>query len=65
MKQLIERKIDKLEEFSNLLERFLHQTGTLKKLLWKQIEEMTSIESEYSAMLQEAIEKKGITSCST
>ena len=64
-KQLIERKIDKLEEFSNLLERFLHQTGTLKKLLWKQIEEMTSIESEYSAMLQEAIEKKGITSCST
>lgn len=60
-KQLIERKINKLEEFSNLIERFLSQTGVLKMLLWKQIQEMTGLHAEYSAMLLEVIEKKGIT----
>jgi hypothetical protein len=63
--QIIERKINKLEEFSNLIERFLVQTGMLKMLLWKQILEMIDLGSEYSAMLQEVIEKKGITSAST
>lgn len=64
-KQLIEMKINKLEDFSNLIERFLNQTGALKMLLWKQIQEMTGVRSEYSAMLQEVIDKKGITSAST
>lgn len=64
-KQLIEMKINKLEEFSNLIERFLEQTGVLKMLLWKQIQEMTGVRAEYSAMLQEVIDKKGITSSST
>lgn len=63
--QLVERKINKLEEFSNLIERFLVQTGALKMLLWKQIQEMTGLGSEYSAMLDEVIQKKGITSAST
>ena len=64
-KQLIEMKINKLENFSNLIERFLNQSGALKMLLWKQIQEMTGVRAEYSAMLQEVIEKKGITSAST
>lgn len=63
--QLIERKINKLEEFNNLIERFLSNRGALKMLLWRQIEEMTNKSSEYSAMLLEAIERKGITSQST
>lgn len=63
--QLIERKINKIEEFSNLIERFLSQTGALKMLLWKQIQEMIKLGSEYSAMLVEVIDKKGITSTST
>lgn len=63
--QLIERKINKIEEFSNLIERFLEKSGALKLLLWKQIEEMISHRSEYSAMLNEIIEKKGITKSST
>lgn len=63
--QLIERKINKIEEFSNLIERFLSQTGALKMLLWKQIQEMINLQSEYSAMLQEVVDKKGITSTST
>ena len=63
--QLVERKINKLEDFSNLIERFLVQTGMLKMLLWKQILEMIDLGAEYSAMLQEVIEKKGITSAST
>ncbi|MDB9999669.1 HNH endonuclease [Porticoccaceae bacterium] len=62
--QLIERKIKKLEDFSNLIERFLVQTGMLKMLLWQQILEMIDLSSEYSAMLQEVIQKKGITSAS-
>lgn len=63
---LIERKVAKIEEFSNLLERFLSQTNLmLKQLLWKQIEEMTKISEEYSAMLLTIIDRKGITSAST
>ena len=59
---LIERKVVKIEEFSNLLERFLSQTNQmLKKLLWKQIEEMTKSGEEYSAMLLTIINRKGIT----
>lgn len=63
--QIVERKINKIEEFSNLIERFLSQKGALKMLLWKQIQEMTKLSSEYSAMLQEVIDKKGITNTST
>lgn len=59
--QIIERKIGKLEEFNNLLERFMSQTGSLKGLLWRQIQEMINIKSEYSAMLKDIIDKKGIT----
>ena len=59
--QLVEQKINKLEEFSNLIERFLNHTGVLKMLFWKQIQEMTNPGAEYSAMLKEVIEKKGIT----
>lgn len=61
--QLIEHKIAKIEEFSNLIERFLEQSNsTLKQLLWKQIEDTTNSKSEYSAMLQSVIQKKGINS---
>jgi len=64
--ELVERKITKMEEFSNLIERFLSQSNQmLKKLLWMQVEEMTNNKSEYSAMLQAVIEKKGITITST
>lgn len=63
--QLIERKINKIEEFNNLIERFLSNGGALKMLLWRQIEEMIDKKSEYSAMLLETVEKKGITSQST
>jgi uncharacterized protein (TIGR02646 family) len=58
--QLVERKINRLEEFSNLIERFLREIGALKMLLWRQIEQMTDLSSEYSGMLQEVIDKKGI-----
>lgn len=64
--QLIERKISKIEEFNNLIERFLIQSNqALKGLLWKQVEEMTNKNAEYSSMLQSVIEAKGITSSST
>ncbi len=64
--ELIERKIGKIDEFTNLLERFIDQgSNVLRELLWKQVEEMTSKHSEYSAMLLAILEQKGITSAST
>ncbi|WP_353254523.1 hypothetical protein [Salinisphaera sp. PC39] len=58
--------MEKLEEFSNLIERFLSQKNSvLKKLLWRQIEEMIGVKAEYSAMLKTVIESKGITIAST
>lgn len=64
--ELIERKIGKIDEFTNLLERFIDETNhILKELLWKQVEEMTLKSAEYSAMLLSVLEQKGITSAST
>jgi|TARA_A100000171_G_scaffold11625_1_gene9511 5-methylcytosine-specific restriction endonuclease McrA len=60
--ELIERKIGKIDEFTNLLERYVGQNNhTLRELLWKQIEEMTLKSSEYSAMLLSILHTKGIT----
>ncbi len=64
--ELIERKIGKIDEFTNLLERFITQENNiLKALLWKQIEEMTSLNSEYSAMLVTILHQKNITHTSS
>lgn len=59
--ELIERKIAKIDEFTNLIERFLSQENDiLKELLWRQVEESISKHSEYSAMLLAILEKKGL-----
>lgn len=61
--ELILRKIGVISDFTNLLERYSAETeDTLKKLLWKQIEEKTDRKSEYSAMLLSVLSAKGITS---
>jgi hypothetical protein len=49
---LILQKIQKIQEFTNLVERYLAaQDGILKKLLLRQLRQMRERTSEYSAML--------------
>jgi hypothetical protein len=63
---LILRKMEKIEEVSNLFERYQsEQNETLKVLLRKKLIEMTETPSEYSGMVNEVLSKKGLTSQST
>ena len=63
---LILNKMEKLEEVSNLFERYESEPNeTLKSLLKRKLIEMTEVNSEYSGMIFEALSKKGLTSQST
>lgn len=58
---LISRKIEKIEEFNNLIERFINASNIiLKALLKRQIVNMLDIKSEYSGMLLSIKEQKGL-----
>jgi len=61
-KELISRKIGRIEEFNNLVERYTSEANdVLKGILGKQIEEQLDKHSEYSAMLASVLTNKGIT----
>jgi len=61
-KELITRKIGKIGDFNNLLERYLAEGDyILKGLLGRQVKEMMGKYSEYSAMLVGVFSNKGIT----
>ena len=60
--ELIIRKISAIDSFVNLLERYASETNApLKALLWRNIQEKTDRNSEYSAMLKSVLEQKSIT----
>lgn len=59
--ELIIRKITSIDDFNNLLERYLSETNTpLKELLWRQILKKISKSSEYSGMLISVMKVKGM-----
>ncbi|WP_407279185.1 HNH endonuclease signature motif containing protein [Aromatoleum evansii] len=59
---LIFRKIEKLDALANVIERWSNEgNDTLKSLLLLQIREMSSVRSEYSAMILSVLKSKGIT----
>lgn len=60
--QLIFRKIEKIEEIQNILERKVRETNpALKIVLLKQLKEMANVSSEYSGMVASILESKGLT----
>lgn len=60
--QLVFRKIEKVEEIQNLLERHDQESNpALKIVLSKQLKEMASVSSEYSGMVFSILESKGLT----
>jgi hypothetical protein len=64
--QLIFRKIEKIEEVNNLFERYQRETSPLlKRVLGKQLISMAEPTSEYSGMVLDILEKKGLTNQST
>ncbi|OGW44388.1 MAG: hypothetical protein A2X57_07120 [Nitrospirae bacterium GWD2_57_8] len=59
---LISRKVEKIEELNNVVERYVkEQNPTIRKLMKKKIERMIDSKSEYSGMLKSIIETKGLT----
>lgn len=57
---LILRKVEKLNEFVGLLERWHQEEGLLKDLLWKDIEDRVDRFSEFSGMLLSVLKSKGL-----
>ena len=58
---LISRKIEKIEELNNVIERYVKEESTAIKALMKQkIKRMIDKKSEYSAMIKSIIERKGL-----
>jgi hypothetical protein len=63
---LISRKIEKIEELNNVIERYVKEENQAIKILMKQkIKRMMDKKSEYSGMIISIIEKKGLTIAST
>ena len=59
---LISRKIEKIEELNNVIERYVKETSLAIKTLMKQkIKRMIDKKSEYSGMIKSIIETKGLT----
>lgn len=57
---LIARKIEKLNQLVHLLERYAAETNDLLKgLLQRQVRDMASPASEYSAMIEDTLHRKG------
>lgn len=60
--QLIFRKIEKIEEVNNLFERYQKESAPLlKRVLKKQLISMSDSASEYSGMVLDILEKRGLT----
>jgi hypothetical protein len=58
--ELIANKLTKMSQLTEILERYNNETDTmLKGLLGKQIQEMASVTSEYSAMVLSILNQKG------
>jgi HNH endonuclease len=58
---LISRKIEKIEELNNVVERYAkEQNPTIRILMRKKIERMMDKTSEYSGMVKAIIEAKGL-----
>lgn len=58
---LIIRKIQTIDDFNHLLERYLsEQESVLKKILGRRIKERIDRKNEYSGMLKTLLDKKGI-----
>jgi uncharacterized protein (TIGR02646 family) len=57
---LILRKVEKLNEFAGLLERWHQEEGLLKDLLWEDIEDKVDRCSEFSGMLLSILKSKGL-----
>ncbi|KZY86094.1 MULTISPECIES: hypothetical protein [unclassified Oleiphilus] len=58
---LILNKMEKIEEVSNLYERYMQEENEmLKELLRKQLLSMTETACEYSGMVDEILSRKGI-----
>lgn len=59
---LISRKIEKIEELNNVIERYVKEENLAIKTLMKQkIKRMINKKSEYSGMIKSIIETKGLT----
>jgi uncharacterized protein (TIGR02646 family) len=57
---LILRKVEKMNEFFSLLERWYQEEGLLKDLLWKDIEDRVDRFEEFSGMLLSVLKAKGL-----
>ncbi len=57
---LILRKVEKLNDFVSLIERWNQEEGLLKDLLWKDIEDRVDYLSEFSGMLLSVLKFKGL-----
>jgi len=57
-KELIGRKIEKIEELNNLTERIFKAESTLKDVLKKKVNEMSDKKSEYSGMVLAILKEK-------
>lgn len=59
---LISRKIEKIEELNNVIERYVKEENlAIKALMKAKIRRMIDIKSEYSGMIKSIIEAKGLT----
>jgi len=63
---LISRKIEKIEELNNVIERYVkEESQSIKTLMKQKIKRMIQRESEFSGMLLSIIKAKGLTIGST
>ncbi|MBU0754322.1 MAG: HNH endonuclease, partial [Planctomycetes bacterium] len=59
---LISRKIEKIEELNNIIERYVKEDSpAIKSLMKLKIKRMIEKSSEYSGMIKSIIEAKGLT----
>jgi len=59
---LISRKIEKIEEVNNVIERYVKEESlAIKKLMKQKIKRMIDKKSEYSGMIKSIMKQKGLT----
>lgn len=59
---LISRKIEKIEELNNVIERYVkEESAAIKSLMKQKIRRMLDMKAEYSGMIKAIIEAKGLT----
>lgn len=59
---LISRKIEKIEELNNVIERYVkEESSAIKALMKEKIKRMIDKKAEYSGMVESVIETKGLT----